>query len=550
MPSKINYKDIKNSFERSGCELLTLENDYTNSKTRLKWKCSCGNLQESTFGAKRKALTNKTYKIMCRSCGIKQTKQAPTYKNFCEMLEKEGWEMLSSLSEYQNTKTLMRVQTSLGDEMMTSYNRFHQGHRSKTDVHRGSRHSQEKITQDFREKGFELLDTYINKSTPLQYKCRCGNVAKIRYENLKRNKTGCGNCALQNRRVDWDMLEEKFERAGCTLITTQEEYINNHRPLDYVCFCGDLGRTTWKLFSKGVRCEECGKKKRCITNLKKYKAENVFASEHGKKKVKEYWETNYGVSHNMKLDKYKEKAKDTSIKNHGVPYVFATEDVRKRALEAHIKKYGAAPGFVPEIAEKQKATTRERLGVDRPFQSSDIQTKVKEIILEKYGSEYYVQSEDYTKKMIEKYGVPYPMQNPEILKKCLRSAFSTKEYCFKSGQIVLIQGFEGLCLDNLLEDGVEEKDIVVGLDNIPIISYFYDDKMRKYFPDIHIPSQNRLIEVKSLYIYNLDPERNQEKWRAASEEGYNFEVYIYDYKKRLREVRYYIKGDTILRFHY
>ena len=159
--------------------------------------------------------------------------------------------------------------------------------------------------------------------------------------------------------------------------------------------------------------------------------------------------------------------------------------------------------------------------------------------MKKYGCEVYLQSETGKHHMIKKYGVPYAMQCPEIFEKAMKSSFSTKPYIFPSGKVEYIQGYENICIDKLIEQGYDEDDIVVGVTKVPVISYFYDGKNRKYFPDIYIKSTKTLIEVKSTYTCNIDLERNEAKWLSASDE-YNFEVYIYNGKKELTEYRHYL----------
>jgi hypothetical protein len=53
-----------------------------------------------------------------------------------------------------------------------------------------------------------------------------------------------------------------------------------------------------------------------------------------------------------------------------------------------------------------------------------------------------------------------------------------------------VQGYESFCLDNLLSEGVDEDDIIVGLKNVPSIKYVHLEKARIYFPDIFIKSKD------------------------------------------------------------
>jgi len=126
---KHSYSAVKETFEKEGCQLLTSKDKYGGAKAKVRWICKCQKgknqpkVQVSSFSC------FKTYK-RCRSCGIKESKgNRGSYGDFCQLLEKENWKMVSPESEYQNTKTRMRIRTPDGYEWFTTYNRFHQGHR-------------------------------------------------------------------------------------------------------------------------------------------------------------------------------------------------------------------------------------------------------------------------------------------------------------------------------------------------------------------------------------------------------------------------------------
>lgn len=42
MPGRLKYDDVKMAFEKRGCILL--ETTYKNTKTAMKYQCSCGNI--------------------------------------------------------------------------------------------------------------------------------------------------------------------------------------------------------------------------------------------------------------------------------------------------------------------------------------------------------------------------------------------------------------------------------------------------------------------------------------------------------------------------
>ena len=65
------------------------------------------------------------------------------------------------------------------------------------------------------------------------------------------------------------------------------------------------------------------------------------------------------------------------------------------------------------------------------------------------------------------------------------------------------------------------------------LNVWYNDvngKKHRYYVDIFIPSQNRCIEVKSDWTYNIKSNNVILKQQAAKEFGYNYEIWVYNYK--------------------
>ena len=126
------------------------------------------------------------------------------------------------------------------------------------------------------------------------------------------------------------------------------------------------------------------------------------------------------------------------------------------------------------------------------------------------------------------YGVPYPCQNSEIFSKILKKSFSTKDYTLPSGTIIQIQGDEPYALDELFEEGYKEDNIVTQYEGI---EYEFENSIHIYRADIYIKSENKIIEVKSNWTYDLDKEKNLAKQKGCLEQGFKFEFWKYDNKK-------------------
>jgi hypothetical protein len=165
--------------------------------------------------------------------------------------------------------------------------------------------------------------------------------------------------------------------------------------------------------------------------------------------------------------------------------------------------------------KRSKLTNLERYGVENPFQSEELKEKTKKTNLKKYGCEHH-------------------MQNVEVSEKALKSTMKGKSYIFPNGRIVHCQGYEPRCIDLLLET-YNEDDILVMRSDMPNI--WYNSCTRKgkrsiYYPDIFIPKENIVIEVKSEYTLNLekDKENNIAKFKATVQAGYELHLYVFDKK--------------------
>jgi hypothetical protein len=296
------------------------------------------------------------------------------------------------------------------------------------------------------------------------------------------------------------------------------------------------------------------------TNLEKYGCKTTLYAESIKSKVQKSIMDRYGVKYISQNQDIKYKKIKTSLKNWGVEYPSQNEVIKEKTRQTNLNNLGVEyPTQNESVRNKIKEMCLENYGVEYTWQSEDIKNKIKETNLNKLGVEYPSQSKDVQNKNIEtslknwgvehpsqnqfikmktketnlkKYGVEYPIQNPEIMEKHIKSSHNRKNYEFPSGRIEIVQGYEPFALNDLIiNEKIEESNIIVGVKNVPEIKFIGgDDKIHRYYVDIFIPSQNKCIEVKSLYTYNYNKSVNLLKEEAAKKLGYNFEFWIYDNK--------------------
>jgi hypothetical protein len=296
------------------------------------------------------------------------------------------------------------------------------------------------------------------------------------------------------------------------------------------------------------------------TILEKYGVKSISQSQEIKNKKIETSLKNYGVEYPSQNQEIKDKVKETNLKNYGVEYPTQNKEVRNKAIENNLKKYGVEHTFQneniknkiketniknlgveyptqnKEVRNKVKETNIKNLGVEYPIQNDEVKNKTKQTCLAKYGCECPLQNEEVKNKSkqtcLAKYGCEYAIQNNEIMEQIINSSFTKKEYVYPSGRIDKIQGYEHFALDELIiNEKIDESDIITGCKNVPKI--LYNDKFGKthrHYVDIFIPSQNKCIEVKSSWTYNLQIDCVLLKQNAAKELGYNYEIWIYDNK--------------------
>jgi len=190
----------------------------------------------------------------------------------------------------------------------------------------------------------------------------------------------------------------------------------------------------------------------------------------------------------------------------------------QRKQETNLNKYGCInTGSVQEVKDKIKETYKEKFGC-HPKQTKEVQDKWKSTCMKLYGG--------------------HPNQNKEVQAKSEATSYKFRDYMMPSGEIVKVQGYENIALDELVQK-YEEEDIVIGRSNIPTIEYHINDIKHVYFPDFFIKSENKVIEVKSEWTIQLRRGNVQEKGLATIKAGYKYEIWIYNDKKVKVETRVY-----------
>lgn len=217
------------------------------------------------------------------------------------------------------------------------------------------------------------------------------------------------------------------------------------------------------------------------------------------------------------------KKKQTLLDTYGVANVSQLESVQNKREQTWLKNYGVAnPAQAKVNQDKIRAAW------------TDIGKKRKETMLKKFGVDSYSKTEEFQTRRkstwMEKYGVDNPTKNAEVLHRSMvsngKSEYRTRTLVLPSGKEIRYQGFEDRVILDLLKSGVKEEEIINDRASVPCIEYTYKDKLRRYYPDIWLPKNNQLIEVKSRYTWTKYKEQNLAKYRACKAAGYNVNVVI------------------------
>lgn len=128
----------------------------------------------------------------------------------------------------------------------------------------------EKVKQEFENRGYILLETkYVNALTKMRYICKKHPdiVQEIKYNGLQQGR-GCKKCGYeivsnklrQQKKTPYHIAQHKFEEAGLTLLTSEEDYMATSNPImQFICSCSPelIQQKTWSAFQQTPHCSRC-----------------------------------------------------------------------------------------------------------------------------------------------------------------------------------------------------------------------------------------------------------------------------------------------------
>lgn len=317
-------------------------------------------------------------------------------------------------------------------------------------------------------------------------------------------------------------IVEVFKTKNCELLTLEKVY-KPLMTLDYKCECGNVSKIKLKNFKLRTHgCKKCFGKNNNQEYIKICQENQCeFIDKYPEKtSIKIKFKCKCGEIQIKKITQFKKSTMCTKC-------TYKIRSVARRHTIEYIKR---------EFEKKNcKLLSTEYINA---FQRLDYicscgnKTTIRYNDLQQGRKCNKCEIERRISTNLEKYGCENPMQNLKIFNRSNNNAKKWKIYKFNNGKEIKVQGYEPLAL-SLLENKYEIKqiDIITQFDNQ--IYYTFIKKYHKYFPDIYIKSLNKIIEVKSDYVYKKELQKNILKKKACLYLGYNFEFWIFDRKHNL-----------------
>jgi len=360
---------------------------------------------------------------------------------------------------------------------------------------------------------------------------------------------------MPNQKYSYDSLQQFCLENGVELCKDyNDQIVNRATRIEGKCVTsgceGVFCKSFREFFENGTYyCRSCLKKvadiKRKQTCLKKYGVQNIMNLDETKDKIKDTSLEKYGLEFPFQSETVKNKIKTTNIERYGYKNPMQNKAVKEKYNKTCLEKYGVEHILQSDVfKEKYKSIILDRFGVENPSQNETIKQKKITTCLQNYGVEYPSQNIEVNNRKKEtsfkNYGVEHPMQSPAVLEKNIKNNYKTKPYIFPSGKVIQIQGDETYALDELIYvEQIDENNIITGTGNVPTIWYIgIDGKKHRHYVDIFIPTQNRCIEVKSVWTATKNENNIYLKQNAAKDLGYNYELWIYNAKKQKIDCRH------------
>ncbi len=280
-------------------------------------------------------------------------------------------------------------------------------------------------------------------------------------------------------------------------------------------------KKTWKIYcskrcmGKDADFQIYRNNKVMESNINKYGVHNWKKTENGKQSSVNMWKKRTDIQ-----KKNIQQQKEISyMNNYGVINPMQDEIIANKQQLSNIltlnKLYGVSHNMhIPETCriskENREKTMIKKYGVKSSFDIPSVMHKA-------------INASKQT--IIKRYGVDSVIKIPGVMDKIMNNKYKRTTYTLPSGRVVLLQGYEPKFLDFVFENNVlDENDIIY---KVEPISYYFNNKAHKYYPDFFIPKLNLIIEIKSDYILKIQGiEKQKCKENGCLNKGFKYSLIL------------------------
>ena len=174
---RLTYEEVKEFAKSLGFDLL--EDEYIANNIKMKMICKEGHISY-------KSIKNLQDCPTCNECKLRE-KNLKTYLEFKNVLESNGYKMVSFSKELLTKKTKLKTICPNGHDYNVSYEKFVQQNRRCGECCNNQKLQDENVKKEINKYGLKWIDgEYKNYVSKLTIKCERGHVYTTTYSTIKR----------------------------------------------------------------------------------------------------------------------------------------------------------------------------------------------------------------------------------------------------------------------------------------------------------------------------------------------------------------------------
>jgi len=275
------YERVKVFINNKGCKLLS--NEYTDAKTELKIRCSCGEIFYMNWNCFNQGQDR------CIKCSRRRggSKIRNSYDEVKEIIE-NGSSCLLISKNYEGSDRPLKIKCGCGSIFRKSLNGFRTSKKkcdkcSKYELKEKRRKENISSVQEVKEK--EDIDVQIIgykdfKSRKITFKCRCGELFLAYPKDFKNGKHSCSDCTYRESQLRRRMTHDEFVQKvnerhpkDAKNIVFLNTYESNSSIVKTRCLKHNIvsEAKAGYIISRGSSCRKCSTEKRSKVRMLSHK---------------------------------------------------------------------------------------------------------------------------------------------------------------------------------------------------------------------------------------------------------------------------------------